>query len=85
METILNANTLFRQAIIPGKFVRMEYLTDLGEFIKTDALLKRFFAVDGIEQLELGKGEIISLDRVVSISGKLSPNYPGYANYSCDC
>lgn len=77
--------TAFREAIVPGKFVRIEYLTDLSEFIKTDALLKRHVEQGGVEYLELGNGEQIPLDRVVSLSGKLSPNYPGYANYSCDC
>lgn len=77
--------TAFREAIVPGKFVRIEYLTDLSEFIKTDALLKRHYEQGGIEYLELGNGEQVPLDRVVSLSGKLSPNYPGYANYSCDC
>ncbi len=77
--------TAFREAIVPGKFIRIEYLTDLNEFIKTDALLKRHVEQGDIEYLELGNGEQIPLDRVVSLSGKLSPNYPGYANYSCDC
>jgi len=75
----------FRDAIVPGKFVRIEYLTDLSEFIKTDVLLKRHVEQDGIDYLELGNGERVPLDRVVSLSGKLSPNFPGYANYSCDC
>lgn len=77
--------TAFRDAIVPGKFVRIEYLTDLSEFIKTDALLKRHFEKEGIEYIELGQGDIIPLNRVVSLSGKLSPDFPGYANYSCDC
>ncbi|QJD78006.1 hypothetical protein [Spirosoma rhododendri] len=77
--------TAFRDAIVPGKFVRIEYLTDLSEFIKTDALLKRHFEQDGAEYLELGHGELVPLNRVISISGKLSPNFPGYTNYSCDC
>ena len=91
METNLHqsdfsvSETDFRAAIIPGKFVRLEYLSDLNEFIKTDTLLKQLVHKDGIEQLELATGETIPLDRVVSVSGKLSPHYPGYGNYSCDC
>jgi hypothetical protein len=80
-----SSDKAFRDAIIPGKFVRIEYLTDLSEFIKTDALLKRHFEQDGVEYLELGQGEIVPINRVVSVSGKLSPNFPGYTNYSCDC
>ena len=75
----------FRAAIIPGKFVRIEYLTDLNEFIKTDVLLKAHQIENGVDVLELSIGERVPLDRVVSLSGQLSPNFPGYGNYSCDC
>jgi len=91
METTLIASdfipsdTDFRAAIIPGKFVRLEYLTDLSEFIKADVMIKQLLHENGAEWLELATGETISLDRVVSVSGKLSPKYPGYGNYSCDC
>ncbi len=67
------------------KFVRLEYLTDLSEFIKADVSLRRLFTQDAIESLELATGDVIRLDRIVSISGQLSPHFPGYANYSCDC
>ncbi|GAB4001323.1 hypothetical protein GCM10028807_57350 [Spirosoma daeguense] len=91
METNLNnpdfliSEADFRSAIVPGKFVRLEYLTDLSEFIKTDVLIKQLVYSDGAEWLELATGETIPLDKVISVSGKLSPRYPGYANYSCDC
>lgn len=91
METNLNnpdflvSDTRFRSAIIPGKFVRLEYLTELNEFIKTDVSIKQLAHENGIEQLELATGDVIPLDRVVSVSGHLSPRYPGYGNYSCDC
>ncbi len=91
METTLNQSDIvtsdsdFRAAIIPGKFVRLEYLTDLNEFIKTDVTIKQLVVQDGIESLELATGDVVPLDRVISVSSKLSPRYPGYANYSCDC
>lgn len=91
METLLNQPDLlpsgsdFRAALIPGKFVRIEYLTDLNEFIKTDVIIRQLTQQDGTEWLELATGDVIPLDRVVSVSGNLSPRYPGYGNYSCDC
>ncbi|GAB2571137.1 hypothetical protein [Spirosoma areae] len=81
----LTADTDFRSAIVPGKFVRLEYLTDLNEFIKADVMIKQLVRKDGADWLELATGEVVPLDRVVSVSGKLSPRYPGYGNYSCDC
>lgn len=91
METNLNQpdffvlDTAFQSAIVPGKFVRIEYLTDLNEFIKTDVTIRQLIREGGSEQLELATGDVIPLNRVVSISGHLSPRYPGYDNYSCDC
>lgn len=91
METSLNkpdfvaSETLFRAAIVPGKFVRLEYLTDLSEFIKADVTIKQLRREGDTELLELANGEMVPLDQVVSISGNLSPRYPGYGNYSCDC
>jgi hypothetical protein len=85
METTLTAANnpfdAFRAAIVPGKFVRIEYLTDISEFIKTDALVKKINA----DTIELGTGEEIYIHRIVRIDGALSPNFPGYDNYSCDC
>ena len=91
MDTNLNqpdfiaSDTAFRKAIVPGKFVRLEYLTDLNEFIKADLLIKQLVRENDSEWIELATGEAVPLDRVVSISGNLSPRYPGYGNYSCDC
>jgi uncharacterized protein (UPF0248 family) len=77
--------TDFKAAIEPRKFVRLEYLTDLHEFIKTDVMVLGISTQDGTETLVLADGQQIPVDRVVSIAGRLSPLYPGYANYSCDC
>ena len=75
----------FRAAIEARRYVRIEYLTDLNEFIKTDAMVLNVSTENGFDTLNLADGQRISLDRVVSIAGQLSPRYPGYANYSCDC
>ncbi|GAA4446216.1 hypothetical protein GCM10023189_01090 [Nibrella saemangeumensis] len=65
------------------KLVRMEYLTDLHEYIRADALLKRMYAEGDAEFIELASGATIRLDSIVSIDGKLSPDYPGYENFAC--
>ncbi len=79
----------FRDAVVAAanarKFVRLEYLTDLHEFIKTDVSVRRLYEQDNAEFLELATGETVRFDRIVSLGGELSPLFPGYANYSCDC
>lgn len=74
------------KALIPlNKFVRLHYFTDLREFIKTDALTKAIRTIDGVDHLELATGEQIPLDLLIRIDGHLSPNFPGYDDYSCAC
>lgn len=89
METNVKSDALtdaeFRALIPLNKFVRLDYFTDLREFIRTDALTKAIVNRDGVEHLELATGEQIPLDRVIRIDGHLSPRYPGYDDYSCSC
>jgi hypothetical protein len=75
----------FRSLIPLNKYVRLQYFTDLREFIKTDALTKAIIDIDGVDHLELATGEHIPLDHVIRIDGYLSPKYPGYDDYSCAC
>lgn len=90
METTTNQSVTltdaqFRALIPLNKFVRLDYFTDLREFIKTDALTKAITTIDGVDHLELATGEQIPLDQVIRIDGHLSPKYPGYDDYSCAC
>jgi len=74
-----------KAAVAERRFVRIEYLTELHEFIRTDVLLKQIVSRDGAEFLELATGQEVPVRKVVSVNGVLSPNYPGYDNYSCNC
>ncbi|QJW91974.1 hypothetical protein HNV11_22625 [Spirosoma taeanense] len=90
METITNqsapsTDAEFRALIPLNKYVRLDYFTELREFIRTNAMTKAIHETDGIEYLELATGEQIPLDRVIRIDGHLSPRYPGYDDYSCSC
>ncbi|MFD2573687.1 hypothetical protein ACFSUS_23815 [Spirosoma soli] len=90
METIANqtaplTEAEFRSLIPLKKFVRLDYFTELREFIRTDALTKAISEKDGVDYLELATGEQIPLERVIRIDGHLSPRYPGYDDYSCSC
>lgn len=75
----------FRALIPLNKYVRLDYFTELREFVRRDALPKAITSINGVETLELATGEQIPLDRVIRIDGRLSPRYPGYDDYSCSC
>ncbi|WP_266369249.1 hypothetical protein [Tellurirhabdus rosea] len=66
------------------KFVRFEFLTDLHEYYKRDALIKSVETREDGEYLILAAGDEIRLDRVISVGGVMSPHFPGYeSTYAC--
>jgi len=66
------------------KFVRVEFLTDLHEYYKRDALIKTVETRPDGEYLTLAAGDEIRLDRIISVGGVLSPHFPGYdSTYAC--
>ena len=76
---------LLHQAATNKKFVRIEYKTDLEEFIRTDALLKAVISRDDAEFLITANGDEIPFSRVISLDGTVSPDFPGFENYACTC
>ncbi|WP_234736247.1 hypothetical protein [Tellurirhabdus bombi] len=66
------------------KFVRIEFLTDLQEYYKKDAVIREVTTEDGEEYISLASGEKLRLDRVISVGGTTSPGFPGYeSTYAC--
>ncbi len=76
---------LLHEAATNKKFVRIEYKTDLEEFIRADALLKASISRDNTEFLLTATGDEIPFNRVISLDGQVSPDFPGFENYSCAC
>jgi Rho-binding antiterminator len=66
------------------KFLRIEFLTDLHEYYKKDAVIREVTNEGGEEYLVLASGEKLRLDRVISVGGTTSPGFPGYeSTYAC--
>jgi hypothetical protein len=76
---------LLHEAARNRKFVRIEYKTDLDEFIRTDALLKAAIIRDDAALLVTAMGDEIPFSRVISLDGQVSPDFPGFENYACAC
>lgn len=67
------------------EYCKIQYYTEIKEFITTNSLIKDVFTKDGEEFMELTLGENIRLDRVVSINGMFAPNYSTIKDFTCDC
>jgi Rho-binding antiterminator len=66
-------------------YCKIQYFTDLHEFVTINAVIKDIFTKSGEEFMLLATGELIRLDRLVSINGELTPHYARFNDFSCDC
>lgn len=66
-------------------YSRIHYITEIGEWLYTDALIKDVFTRNKEEFLKLSSGEEIRLDRVLQVNEQVSPHYAEFTELSCDC
>jgi Rho-binding antiterminator len=65
------------------KSVRIQYFTDINEFITKVSIIKNLFEKEGAQYMELSAGDEIRLDKIVRIEDKPAPGYD--KNYfACD-
>lgn len=67
------------------KYHKIQYFTDLHEFITTDSIIKDVFTENKEEFLVLITDEVIRLDKIVSVGGVFQPKYAHIQDFSCDC
>ena len=67
------------------EYCKVQYFTEIHEFITCNALIKDVFTQAGEEFAMLSTGESIRLDKIVSINGILAPQYAYITDFSCDC
>jgi hypothetical protein len=76
---------LLQAVIQERRFVKVQYFTDLREFISSHSLIKKQIKIDEMDYLELANGTKIKLDFLVSISGVYAPQYAYIQDFTCDC
>lgn len=67
-----------------GKYSRVQYFSDINEFITTRAKLKQLQTEGNAEFLQLVSGESIRLDQIYRLDDHVNPGYQDYFNASCD-
>lgn len=87
MDTYKPLDTTYYQEIESfvkqRKSVRIQYFTDINEFITKVSMIKNLFEKEGVQYMELSTGDEIRLDKVVRIEDKPAPGYD--KNYfACD-
>ena len=66
------------------RYVRIQYKSEIDEFISVDSLIKDLYIKNGFEYMLLADGREIRLDRLISVDGNYRPG-SGYDELSCEC
>jgi hypothetical protein len=77
--------TLLNVVIQERKYAKIQYFTDLREFITVNSLIKSRFQESAEELIELTSGEYVKLTNLVSINGIYAPKYAYIQDFTCDC
>lgn len=64
-------------------YAKIQYFTDLHEYIKLNAVIKEYLVEE--ELLILASGEKIPLSQIIGVDDILSPLYPYFQDFTCDC
>lgn len=89
MELIKDKEKAFREYLLAvvknRRYVKVQYFTDLHEFITTMAVAKSLYKSGDGESMLLGSGEMIPVDRIVRINEQVAPGYQEIMDFTCDC
>lgn len=66
-------------------YSKVQYFTDIREFITVTAVAKALTEKDGAEFLILATGEEIRFDRLVRVDDMVAPQYKDMMDFTCDC
>ncbi len=67
------------------QFCKIQYFTELQELITLNTIITDIFTKNKEEFMLLVMGELVRLDKIVTINGVVSPNYAYFEDFSCDC
>ncbi len=82
--THIDFRTHLRDLLEGRKSVRIQYFTEINEFISTTAIIKKLFDREGVEHVSLSSGEEVPLSKLVRAGDMPAPGY-GKDYFACDC
>ena len=74
---------ILEEAVEQHDFVRLQYFSEINEFLTKNQVAKKIINKDNADYLVLGNGEEVRLDRIVRFNNNPAPGYD--ENYfKCD-
>ena len=74
-----------QDSIHERRYVKLQYFTDIREFITVMSVTVEIRDKDGVSHLILNTGEEIPVDKIVKIDHIYSPQYAHIEDFTCDC
>jgi Rho-binding antiterminator len=75
---------VLQEAVTRRLYSKIQYYTEIHEFLTVSAVIKNMYTKDGEEFVQLNTGETIRLDRIVRINDTLAPGQ-NVDDFTCDC
>lgn len=72
------------EAVSKRKFLKIQYRTDLNEYLSVTSMIKKVEEKNGAQYLELVNGEEIRFDNLVKVGDVASDEYNS-RDFTCDC
>lgn len=66
-------------------YVKVQYFTDIREFITVTSVAKVWLEKEGTKYLVLATGEEIRQDLIVRVDDAVAPQYKDIMDFTCDC
>jgi hypothetical protein len=80
-EPLMQAVT---EAVSKKKFLKIQYRTELSEFLTITTMIKKVEEKEGTPYLELVTGQEIPFDQLVKVGDVASNNFTS-RDFTCDC
>lgn len=78
--------SLLKEVVDRRKYIKVQYFTDIREFITTTSVAKALTnGINKEQYLKLASGEELRLDRIVRINDTVAPQYKDIMDFTCDC
>lgn len=72
-------------AVKEKRYVKVQYFSDIHEFLTLTAVVKHMIKSREEEILILASGEEIPVDRIVRLDEEVAPQYDNIMDFTCDC
>ncbi|WP_207432046.1 hypothetical protein [Sabulibacter ruber] len=72
------------EAVSKKKFLKIQYRTELNEYLSVTSLIKKIEEKEGGLKVELATGEEIPFDHLVKVGNVASDQYNS-RDFTCDC